>query len=147
MCIDRYCEQLHTYSIYFYHNKTSSIMQSKEQQKQKMQEIINTVISKCWEDESFKKEVINDSVSAITKLTGEPFTIPAGKKFVAVDQTAENTIYLNIPPMPDLDSLELSDEALEQVAGGVTPTTLVLFTYFAAAATVGGLVGEAWRDY
>ena len=122
-------------------------MQSKEQRKQKMQEIINTVISKCWEDESFKNEVISNPVSAITNLTGEPFSVPEGKKFVAVDQTEENTIYLNIPPMPDLDSLELSDEALEQVAGGLTPTTIALFTYFAAAATVGGLVGEAWRDH
>jgi hypothetical protein len=121
-------------------------MQLKEQQRQKIQEVVNTVISKCWEDDSFKQEVLTDSTAAITKLTGEPFIVPEGKKFVAVDQTDENTIYLNIPPMPDLDSLELSDEALEQVAGGITPTTIALFTYFAAAATVGGLLGEAWRD-
>ena len=113
-------------------------------QQQKMQELQNTVIAKCWEDDSFKANFLANPISAIKDLTGETLRTPDGKKLVVVDQTDNSMIYFNIPAMPDLDNLELTDEQLELVAGGIAP--LIVFTYFAAAATVGGLIGDAFGN-
>lgn len=39
---------------------------------------------------------------------------------MVVDQSSEDYIYLNIPRMPDIDNIELTEEELAQVAGGTT---------------------------
>ena len=84
----------------------------------KEQELLQAVIAKAWEDESFKQELISAPVAAIEKLTGGKLQLPEGKTLVVRDQTDEQTIYINIPTERSLDDLELSEEQLEAVAGG-----------------------------
>lgn len=92
---------------------------SKEQQR--YQQIIN----EAWENESFKAELLADPVAAIEGLTGEKLNIPEGKTLVVRDQTAEDTVYINIPAAP-ADDVELDEAQLEAVAGGVVVPTIDL---------------------
>ena len=81
---------------------------------------LKAVITKAWEDESFKQELINSPVEAIKKATGETVQVPAGKTLVVRDQTDAGTVYYNIPAQPkNTADMELNEEQLEAVAGGI----------------------------
>ncbi len=76
---------------------------------------LNTIINKCWEDATFKQELIANPTKAIEKLSGQPLDLK-GKKIVVTDQTNPDTIHINIPANPN--DLELTEEQLELIAGG-----------------------------
>ena len=84
----------------------------------KSQELLQTIITKAWEDKSFKQELITNPVEAIEKITGERINLPEGKTIVVKDQTNESVVYINIPAEPNMDDLELNEEQLEVIAGG-----------------------------
>ena len=84
------------------------------------------IVQKAWENAQFKSELIADPVTTMEKLTGQKINLPEGQKLVVVDQTDESTVYFNIPRKVDIDSLQLTEEQLEQVAGGLTPTFIAL---------------------
>lgn len=85
------------------------------------QKLFQQVINEAWENESFKEELLATPVEAIEKLTGQKVQIPEGKELVVRDQTDESTIYINIPAEQNLEDVELNEEQLEAVAGGVGP--------------------------
>lgn len=91
----------------------------------KEQRIMQQVISKAWNDPAFKKALITDPISMIEKLTGDSITLPKGKRIEVYDQSQADVVYLNIPPQPDLEDLELTDADLELVAGGVYPIGII----------------------
>ncbi len=86
-----------------------------------VQDVLSKVIDKAWDNPSFKQELIKNPLEAIESATGERLNIPSGKKLVVIDQTNTEIIYLTIPPEPNLDDMELTDEQLELVAGGSDP--------------------------
>ncbi len=88
---------------------------------QRKQEIIQTVISKAWEDSNFRKELIADPVTAIEKLSGIKIVLPEGKTLVIADQTDKSKVYLTIPAEPEMENMELTEEQLESIAGGKNP--------------------------
>ena len=85
---------------------------------QRKQEIIQTVISKAWEDLNFRKELIADPVTAIENISGVKIVLPEGKTLVIADQTDKSKVYLTIPAEPEMDNMELTEEQLELIAGG-----------------------------
>ena len=85
--------------------------QSQENAKKNLQ----TLINRCWEDETFKQELIADPAKAIEKISGKPFD-SKGKKVVINDQTNPSEVHINIPVNPS--NMELTEEELELVAGG-----------------------------
>ncbi len=91
----------------------------------KSQELLQKIIYKAWEDETFKQELSVNPIDAIEKATGERINLPEGKTLIVKDQTDESIVYINIPTEPNMDDLELSEEQLEAVAGG-TLGSLVL---------------------
>jgi len=91
------------------------------------QKLYQEVIQKAWEDESFKEELKTNPIDAIEKLTGDTLDIPEGKTLVVRDQTDESTVYINIPAQKKMEDVELNEEQLEKVAGGIgTPIDILL---------------------
>ena len=99
-----------------------------------IQKGLQTVVNKAWDDAQFKSKLIANPKSAIQSATG--LSVPADVKIVVNDQTNEETVYLNIPPKPDYDNMELTDEQMEQVAGGEVVLTTFAVTMATAAASV-----------
>ena len=75
------------------------------------------LVAKAWSDDAFKAKLLSDPVAAFAEA-GVP--IPAGKTVKVVENTEVN-LYLVLPPAPEE---ELTEEALEQVAGGLTCSCL-----------------------
>ena len=92
-------------------------MKLTEQQK-KSQELLHTIITKAWDDEAFKQELIDNPIDAIKKATGEQIKLPEGKTLIVKDQTDDTKIYINIPAEPNMEDMELNEEQLEALAGG-----------------------------
>lgn len=86
-------------------------------EQEKGQEILNSIIAKSWEDESFKQELIASPIDTIKKFTGKE-SLSEDKKVFVVDQSNPDYIYINIPAKPNLDDVELTEDQLEAVSGG-----------------------------
>jgi hypothetical protein len=78
------------------------------------QELEAQCIAKAWEDDKFKQELISNPKAVYAKLMGSPF--PDNVDLQVLEESP-NTYYLVIPNNPEV-SEELSEEALEAVAGG-----------------------------
>ncbi len=72
------------------------------------------VVARAWSDEAFKAQLLSDPAAAL-KEAG--VAVPDGVTVEVVENT-ETLFHLVLPPRPDE---ELSDEALEKVAGGGCP--------------------------
>jgi hypothetical protein len=95
------------------------------------QKAIQTVVNKAWDDPKFLADLVASPKAAIAASTG--VKIPDDVDIVVFNQTDAKKVYINIPPKPDFDNMELSDEQLEQVAGGVSPVFVVTFALAASA--------------
>lgn len=82
------------------------------------QKLLNKIINKAWEDAEFKKQLMTNPLEAIETAIGQKLVIPEGKKIIVKDQTSEKVIYINIP-VGEKDNVELNEEELELVSGGV----------------------------
>jgi hypothetical protein len=100
------------------------------------------VIERAWEDTQFRNELMASPVEAMEKLTGSKINLPQGQRLVVVDQSDESTVYLNIPRKVNLDALELTEEQLEQVAGGITPTFIAFGYGFACGVAIWAATGD-----
>jgi hypothetical protein len=104
------------------------------EQQQKGVEFLGTLTQKAWESQEFKNLLINDPKTAIEQVTGKDLS-SLDRRIIVTDQTDPSAIYINIPSPPDADMMELTEEQLELVAGGVTPA-------YVAGVVVG--VGVCW---
>ncbi len=126
------------YTINSYHIFSLKLLKMELQlteKQQKAQEVMNNIISKCWEDKTFKQQLVANPVATIEKFTGKPTNIPKSKELVVIDQTDNRYIYFNIPTEPKIEEMELTDEQLELVSGGILP--LFLAGYSVAIAVCG----------
>jgi len=83
------------------------------------QKLYQEVVQKAWEDVEFKTELVANPVAAIEKLTGQMISIPEGKTLVVRDQTDDSVVYINIPANQEMEDVELNEDQLEAVSGGV----------------------------
>jgi hypothetical protein len=88
------------------------------------------LIEKCWKDPEFKKTVLSDPKGMLERHIGQK--LPAPLK-VFIHEEDANTLHFSIPPAPS-NQTELSDEELEKVAGGISPTFIALLTVAATGA-------------
>jgi hypothetical protein len=82
------------------------------------QAVVKSILTRCWEDANFKRELLANPVGTLEKYSDSKLNIPEGKQLIVVDQTDPSKVYFNIHAKPNFDSLELTDEQLELVAGG-----------------------------
>lgn len=111
----------------------------------KEQKMYAEVVQKAWEDADFKKTLIANPVETIENFIGHRLVIPHGQTFVVKDQTDEATIYFNIPRQVNLDNLQLTEEQLESVAGGVTPAIVVTVGLVAGGVCIGEGIGKMFN--
>lgn len=72
------------------------------------------IVAKAWKDEAFKQELLSNSKAVYEREIGQK--LPENFKIQVMEETSD-TLYLSLPIRPQ-NSQELSDEALEAVAGG-----------------------------
>ena len=88
--------------------------------------VIREIIQKAWEDESFKKRLIESPVEAIESLTGQPLNLN-GRTLIVRDQTDPGSLYINIPAKEETQDAELTEDQLDYVSGGGSLTSGGLF--------------------
>ena len=87
-----------------------------DNQGQSREEMVASLVTKAWQDDNFKNEFISNPKAVIERETGKE--VPGDVQINVLEETP-NQIYFVIPSKPEVDSSEeLSDEALEAVAGG-----------------------------
>jgi hypothetical protein len=86
-------------------------MEATEKQ-QKANEFLASIYAKAWEDEDFKRDLVNNPITALNKFTGRVANFPEDKKLEVSDQTNPDHIYLNIPVKPDVENIELTESQL-----------------------------------
>lgn len=82
------------------------------------EEVLRMVISRAWEDEIFRKNLVADPINTIENFTGVKIVIPEGKELIVNDQTDKSKVYVNIPGEPEMDDIELTEDQLMKIAGG-----------------------------
>jgi len=90
------------------------------------EKILEQIIAEAWRNPTFKQELMANPQKAVKELTGENFNLPAGKTLEVCDQSKSGVLYLNIPPKPSMDNVELTEDQLEVVAGGGIPTGMII---------------------
>jgi hypothetical protein len=70
------------------------------------------IIAKCWADEAFKQQLMADPAAT---LKSEGMEVPEGVT-IKVYENTESIAHLVIPPNP---GVEISDDVLDGVAGGM----------------------------
>jgi len=80
--------------------------------------LAQTLVSKSWNDSSFKSQLISDPETTIESHLGIKMDVPEGSNVIVEDQSDPNHIYLNIPRDILNHETELTDEELEMVSGG-----------------------------
>ena len=93
-------------------------------------EAIQAILQRSATDRGFRQTLLTDPHAAIAEATGE--AVPDSFQFAFVENAADATFVL--PDFADPDA-ELSEDDLEDVAGGALGTALVLMaTIFALGA-------------
>lgn len=92
------------------------------------------IVKRCWRDEAFRNDFTADPAAAFVKYLNVP---KASLPKISVHQEAAGTWHIVLPAKP-ANAGELSEEELEKVAGGVTPTisASVLWSVVGTLATV-----------
>ncbi len=114
---------------------------------QKGQELLQELITKSWNNATFKEQLINSPKVTIENLTGVKSTLSNNTKIVVEDQTDTSIIYLNIPKKVNMDDLELSDEELEGVSGGDFLLGVAGSLVACAIWEIGGGFYQAYKDF
>jgi len=78
---------------------------------EQVQQAAQQLIARCWAEPEFKARLMADATGT---LKAEGYPVPEGHVIQVVESSA-NQSYFVIPPAP---TNEISDEALDQVAGG-----------------------------
>ncbi|MEL6698921.1 MAG: NHLP leader peptide family RiPP precursor [Bacteroidota bacterium] len=84
--------------------------------REKLQEKITPLVERTYTDAAFKREFIENPIRVLQRETGETFQLPDGFEFEVVDMSNPYKIYIPLPV--DEETIELSDDLLDLVAGG-----------------------------
>lgn len=104
-------------------------------------EFVDNLLKRAWGNAEFKQQLIANPKTAIESATSTTLNLPEGVSLSVNDQSDKEVFYFNIPPRPDLENMELSDEQLEIVAGGEVAVCTTVVSYAVSGAVAGAVVG------
>ena len=108
-------------------------LQDFENIRSRTKEIKDELAQKCDTDEDFRTALLADTQGTIeSEYSLEPGSLKELKISVVVESENE----LIVPIGPDMSQMELSDEQLDQVAGGAFFTMAMAGLFVASAGTV-----------
>ena len=85
-------------------------MAQNQEQRQEQAKRYGQVVARAWRDEAFKQRLLSDPAGVLRE---EGIEVPAGQQVRLVENT-DQVLHLVLPQKPR----DLSDEQLDQVAGG-----------------------------
>ena len=103
--------------------------------------VFHNIIDKCYEDKNYKKTFLADPISKVSELIDPKTILAPDVTLVAMDQSNPKVLYINIPPkdwynhLPD--TMELTDEQLEDISGGEMFALGLLLGILGSAAAYG----------
>ncbi len=82
------------------------------------------IIAKAWKDEAYKQKLLANPKAVIEEESGINFSDSVKVQITEEDSTS---LYLTLPTSPETEGVNLSEEELEMIAGGLrwfkkTPT-------------------------
>ncbi len=93
------------------------------------------IVKRCWENDAFRKEFLSDPAGCFVKYLNAPKgQLPK----IAVHEEQPGTWHIVLPAKP-AETGELSDEELENVAGGTDIIVTLIATIVTTASGVGAL--------
>jgi len=95
-------------------------------------ELEEKIVARAWKDDEFRRKFLADPKGQFEEHLG--VKLPESLKITAHAES-ENSLHFVIPQTPAQKLDELSDEELEKVAGGVTPTVTLIVASLMASAT------------
>jgi hypothetical protein len=84
---------------------------------------LESIVKKAWEDPVFKTNLMTNPVATIESFLGHSINLPEGKTITVVDQSNSSTIFINIPAEPSMEDMELNEEQLDLISGGIERNT------------------------
>ena len=81
-------------------------------------DIIAFALTKAWEDDNFKKELLASPIDTIENLTGSRLNFKESIENQVVEPTKSEDFNLYMPSNVATSDLELTEEELELVVGG-----------------------------
>lgn len=103
------------------------------QNMKEVNDVVMDLIHSAQNDQKLKESFISNPQTVIESNLGKKLNLPEDHSIFVEDQSDPSIIYINIPRQVDVEDFELTEEDLEQIAGGSTP-----LCYVAAAAVIGG---------
>ena len=91
-----------------------------EETREKLNYLIEPLVQRTYQDPAFKAEFMENPLEVIRNEAGIDFEIPEKSRFVVIDKSDPHALYITLPV--NEDSLELTDEELELIAGGTDST-------------------------
>ncbi|WNJ16384.1 NHLP leader peptide family RiPP precursor [Pontibacter sp. G13] len=109
-------------------------------------QLISQIIKRSWEDDSFKNALMANPEATIQETFGASLETKPGTTLKVSDQTNPDHVYLNLPPKPNYDEMELTDEQLELVAGGEFVVSAVVISGIVTATATATLTYTIGKD-
>jgi hypothetical protein len=105
-------------------------------------EIEAKIVALAWQDDAFRHKFVADPKGQFEERLRTK--MPTGLK-MSVHEEDQNNLHFVIPMKPNAKPGELSDEDLEKVAGGTSPTIFLSITIASQAITIAAVEsGTKW---
>jgi len=100
------------------------------------------IVALAWQNDDFRRKFVADPKGQFEERLGAK--MPADLK-IKVHEENENSLHFVIPMRPKPTASELSDEDLERIAGGTSPTVFLSITIASQAITIAAVeAGVKW---
>lgn len=96
----------------------------------KIEKLVQKALQKAEKDHEFRKTLIANPIEATESVTGETLKLPSGKELVIIEEELGDNIIARLQYKDGaLEGIELNEEELEKVAGGIDGGGCIIHPY------------------